>query len=115
MATTWKCGECETVNSVDRAVCMCGEERPASATPATEFGGKGSCCSPGCPMPGTFTASTRGSDHWWCLWHWDYRGDPRHCQRITQDLIVNRPPMRGAKASGEFINTFKKTEKAASV
>lgn len=103
MGDSWKCPSCDNKNPVDRIFCICGEDRPKEANPAQKA--HGACCISECPMPGTFTASTRGSESGWhCEWHWDYRGDPVHCARITEELRNNPPKISGCKANGEWIN-----------
>ena len=103
MANTWVCSDCESVNSVDRAVCACGNKRPADAAPSMLSSGHGGCLIVGCNMPGVFNDSLKGGDRWYCRFHYPYKGDFQHCARITEELKKNPPKLKGAKASGEHV------------
>jgi hypothetical protein len=110
MAVSWTCPECDNVVSVDREKCMCGHPRPANANPSNPQGAYGSCCITGCPMPGALSPGFK-SRNWYCRWHYRYRNDPQHCQRITEDLKANPPVISGCTPSGKFINNPPVTER----
>ena len=104
MSSTWKCKECDNVNSSDQANCQCGEDRPAYARPSAGMNGHGGCASTGCPMPGVFTDSLKGGGNWHCRWHEPYKTDSIHCARITEELKANPPMLSGCKPGGIYVN-----------
>lgn len=44
----------------------------------------GMCTAYGCPLPGTMSTSTQGTNEWWCFAH--HRKDTGRLQRITAEL-----------------------------
>ena len=104
MSSTWKCKECENVNSANQANCMCGEDRPAYARPSAGMSGHGGCIISGCNMPGVHSDSLKGGDRWYCQYHYPYKTDSIHCARITDELKANPPKMSGVKPGGELVN-----------
>ena len=99
----WKCSDCETINKISEAVCLCGNSRPAyTAVPGKS--GHGGCTVSGCNMPGVQSDSLKGGDRWYCRYHYPYKSDLIHCARITEELKANPPKLSGCKPGGIYVN-----------